>query len=339
MKEYLKKNWFAAVVACIFLAITIYFIYDQNKNTLWGKTSGGSGVVYELDGEYVTADTLYDRYYIKGGEDAAYSVLARKLYASKVKTTDEMETEAQNLADQYLQYYESYYGTSASTIIQYSLDYMGYSTLEEYCLNSLKQEEFDRQYILANKDTFWAAFEEKYSPRIVSHCLIYMEDPDNPTEEEQASLDEAKEAWESGEYTFAEFAEKYSDDSSSAVNGGKIGYIDNESYGTYVTEFVDTALATEEGETSEWFKTEYGWHLMMVDSVQAEDCLAETGCVERMITMYPNMEKAAVWDALTEMNVKFSSEDLEKSVKEALGVNEDGVVENEPVSDEETEGN
>ena len=336
MKEFLKKNWFVAAVAVIFLGITIFFVYDQNKDALPGKTARGSGVLYSFDGQDYTADDYYDQLYVSGGEDAAFVVLQRKVLDTVAKTTDEMENEAKALAQQYISYYAQYYGDYAETYLEQQAEALGYENFTQYLLYSNKAEILDREYVKAHSE-LWSAFAEKYNPRIVSHALIQMEDVNNPTEEELAKLEEAKKAWESGEYTFADFAKKYSDDAGSAVNGGKIGYLDTNSYNTSVKEFVDNGLKPAAGETTEWFTSTYGYHIIMVDSVASDDCLEEVACLESFFKMYENIEKAAMWDKMTELGVKFNSEELETSVKEALGVNADGKVEVKPAEETEAE--
>ncbi len=62
---------------------------------------------------------------------------------------------------------------------------------------------------------------------------------------------------------FAEAAKKYSEDSSSAPNGGKLEPFAD---GEMVQEFSDVAFRTKVGEISEPVKTVYGWHIIKVES-------------------------------------------------------------------------
>ena len=61
---------------------------------------------------------------------------------------------------------------------------------------------------------------------------------------------------------FAEIAEKFSTDTSTAVNGGDLGYVTR---GDVLAEFADVAFSLPVGSRSEPFRTEYGWHIVMVD--------------------------------------------------------------------------
>ena len=336
MKETLKKFWFVILVACLFIVAVVYFGIDQNKGLLKGKTSNGSGVVYSFNGEDVTADDLYEEYYETYGEDAVSVLFQRTVLDQTVKTTDEMEEEANTEGEYYRSSYVNYYGTEGEEYLQQQVEAIGFSSIEEYCLYSLKAEELDRDYVLNHTD-IWDEFKNEYAPRIVYHALILMDDVENPTEEELAALEEAKTAWASGDFTFEEFAQQYSDDSSSAVNGGYIGYIDTESTDTYVEEFVEAAVNTEVGGYSEWFASSYGYHIIYVSSDSMEDCLQEVDCLERILTMYPNLETAALWDKAKELGVSFGSDEIEATIREALGVDEEtDEVPNEKASEEDS---
>lgn len=68
--------------------------------------------------------------------------------------------------------------------------------------------------------------------------------------------------------SFAVAAKNYSDDYMSADNGGDLGFI---ARGVMVPEFDAAAFELETGEISEPVRTEYGYHLIMVENRKAED--------------------------------------------------------------------
>ncbi|MBN1383462.1 MAG: peptidylprolyl isomerase [Elusimicrobia bacterium] len=70
---------------------------------------------------------------------------------------------------------------------------------------------------------------------------------------------------EKGE-NFAKLAEEYSEDPGSASLGGDLGFIIK---GMMVKEFEDVAFKTNVGEVSDYFKTEFGYHILKVDAKQA----------------------------------------------------------------------
>lgn len=66
---------------------------------------------------------------------------------------------------------------------------------------------------------------------------------------------------------FATLAVFYSEDPGSAVKGGELGM---QSRGTFVPEFDATALSLKEGQISDPFKTQYGYHIMQLMEKQGE---------------------------------------------------------------------
>ena len=71
---------------------------------------------------------------------------------------------------------------------------------------------------------------------------------------------------------FAELARAHSDDMGSAVKGGDLGWINP---GTMVPEFEKEMDKLKPGETSEPFKTQFGWHIVQVMERREYDDTAE----------------------------------------------------------------
>jgi foldase protein PrsA len=72
---------------------------------------------------------------------------------------------------------------------------------------------------------------------------------------------------------FSEAATKYSEDTGSADNGG---LLDAFAQGEMVKEFSDAAFATEVGQISEPIKSDFGWHIIKVES--------KTGKIQKSFT-------------------------------------------------------
>ncbi len=68
-----------------------------------------------------------------------------------------------------------------------------------------------------------------------------------------------------GGANFAELAKKNSDDTTSAVNGGELGWVVR---GQTVKNFETTAFSLKPGQTSDVISTEYGFHILQVEEKQ-----------------------------------------------------------------------
>ncbi|MBO4218291.1 MAG: peptidylprolyl isomerase [Erysipelotrichaceae bacterium] len=322
MKKFIKENWFVAVIAVFFVAISIYFAYDQHKDDLPGKSIGGKDVAFGVADHYTTMDDLYDGLYKSYGESLIGQQFSNAVLDNAVETTQEMETTAQSYTDYYAEMYSAYGGLSY--LNQVAQIYYGYSDFKTYMLYSLKSQELSTRYISAHAEEYVdEAFIEKYDPRIISYCLIKFEDPANPTADEQERLKKAQEAWASADYDtekFADFARNFSEDSSTASSGGKLGYVDSATT-SLVSEFTEAAMKLKAGEVSDWVYSEnYGYFLIKCDSTSLADYSSESDFVSRILTIYENVGNEIMWKAAQEAGVTFSDPDIEAYIKSELGL-------------------
>ena len=323
MKKFLKENWFVAVIAVLFLIGTIWFIYDQHKDDLPGKKANGKDVVYSLDDDYVTADEHYENLYKVYGEDIIVKQFMDAVADASVKTTEDLEAEAEYYVSYYSSLYSAYGGISY--LNQIAQENYGYSDFKTYILYSIKDREMCEEYVSTHIEEYLTdEFFEKYEPRIISYVLIKFDDPENPTEEETIRFNTAKDAWESDQYTtanFADFAKAYSEDSSTANDGGRLGYVDNQS--SLVEAFKNEALQLEEGEVSDWiYSQEYGWFLIRCDSQSYDDIAAESSLVSRILTENEDLSNEIIWYNATQHNVKFANETVKEFIMKELGITE-----------------
>jgi peptidyl-prolyl cis-trans isomerase SurA len=92
------------------------------------------------------------------------------------------------------------------------------------------------------------------------HILI------KPTEiEDDATVEQKLARWReqivSGKEQFAVLAKTYSKDAGSAVNGGDLGWSESN---VFVPEFAGVIASLKEGEISQPFRTQYGWHIVQL---------------------------------------------------------------------------
>ena len=147
-----------------------------------------------------------------------------------------------------------------------------------------------------------------------------MENPEEPTEEEEQKMDDIEKALADGT-DFAEVAKTYSDDTS-ASQGGFLGYADADT--NFVTEFKEAMLTQEEGVVGDWVTTEYGRHLILVNETDMDALLADEDIRESIYTAIQNANPTymsqVLWDKAQELGVTFADPSYETALKEYLGI-------------------
>jgi parvulin-like peptidyl-prolyl isomerase len=98
-----------------------------------------------------------------------------------------------------------------------------------------------------------------------SHILIRVDQNAKQADVDtaKAKITDIRNQIESGSISFADAAKKYSEDTGSASNGGQL---DPFAPGDMVKEFSDAAFATSVGKISEPIRSEYGFHIIKVES-------------------------------------------------------------------------
>jgi parvulin-like peptidyl-prolyl isomerase len=102
----------------------------------------------------------------------------------------------------------------------------------------------------------------------VRHILIRVA-PDASIKDKSQAMNKIKEVEKKLKKggDFAKLAEQYSEDPGSAKNGGDLGPIEK---GVMLKSFEDVAFKTPVGKTSAIFETDFGYHIIKVDSKKAE---------------------------------------------------------------------
>jgi peptidyl-prolyl cis-trans isomerase SurA len=98
------------------------------------------------------------------------------------------------------------------------------------------------------------------------HILIRTSS-DRSDDEAKALLSQLKKRIDSGE-DFAQLASENSQDPGSKIKGGDLGWADP---GSFVTEFEDVMDKLEDGQISEPFRSQFGWHLLQVLERREQD--------------------------------------------------------------------
>ena len=142
--------------------------------------------------------------------------------------------------------------------------------------------------------TFFFSIPEDERPRFgesveISQIVI---EPKAPEEEERKvveKLRKIKEDIEDNGTRFASNAMLYSQDPGSKMRGGLYTSVTRKMQ--FIKEFKDVAFSLQEGEISDPFKTDFGWHILTVDKIRGEQRDV------RHILMRPEIPYAAIQDA------------------------------------------
>lgn len=323
----LKKFWFVILVGCIFIGFAIYFAYDTNKDKIPGKSVDGKDVIFSAADVDYTADEYYQSLFntdsdgTKSGVSLLY-VLLEKSVAEQLDSTDKMEESVEETTKSMEEYYQSVYADNYESYMNTQMKAMGYDgveDLEQFLLDQAKLDKIVASYIKKHPDLIKEVFESE-SPRVISHILIKCEDPDNPTAEETAKMEKVKKALDKGT-AFTKVAKKYSDDSSK-TSGGSLGLkLKSDSL---VDEFKTAAWNLKAGEMSDWVKSEYGYHLILIDETKQDKIMKNETYAStinsKILTNNANMKKQIVWNKAKKLGIKINDKDLKKELMTYIGV-------------------
>ncbi|MBD3390456.1 MAG: hypothetical protein GF418_00435 [Chitinivibrionales bacterium] len=149
-----------------------------------------------------------------------------------------------------------------------------------------------KAYYEANPDSFFSESQAE---------LYYVRMQKEPTpEDEKAYYDEmlqVKARIESGESTFEEEARLESDDEASGKQGGDLGWF---SKGSMVPAFEAVAFALDSGELSDPVKTQFGYHLILVEGRREQDTVEEVKARHVLRKVMPTMETLDSLESLAE---------------------------------------
>jgi len=177
-----------------------------------------------------------------------------------------------------------------------------------------------KQYYEDNKDTLFLVPEQVRA----GHILAMFPWKKDNSEENEEGRKEAREKIEMIEQklkngkNFEDLAQQYSDDKSSAENGGNLGYI---SKGQMVKEFDDVLFSLDEGEISDIVETEFGFHIIKVYERQEEYIQKFSEVKESIDTYLLNLYKVNKWEdfiysLIDEVDIEYLT-DVEGSLNNA----------------------
>ena len=149
-----------------------------------------------------------------------------------------------------------------------------------------------------------------------SHILVSTQDKngkplsDEKKKEAKKKAEEVYKKVKSGD-DFAKLAKEYSDDKSSAVNGGDLGFF---SKGKMVPEFEKAAFALDKGQISDIVESQFGYHIIKVTDKKYKEYTFDE--------VNNNIKQNLLYKKYTEkVNELVKKAKIEKNEEEALKIN------------------
>ncbi len=152
--------------------------------------------------------------------------------------------------------------------------------------------------------------------RAASHILVKIDDDTNESQALE-KISEVQDKLKSGA-AFESLAKEYSDDEGSAQLGGSLGL---SAKGVYVSDFENALFALSVGEVSSPVKTEFGYHLIRLDNIEANDVPSFEEMREMLESRLLRQKVDELYAQRIEKlsDIVYSSPDLDEA-SEALGL-------------------
>ena len=322
MIEKLKKHWFVALVAVIFIFGIVYFGREQAGKKLKGKKIDGQDIVYSIDDKNVSADEYHDLLLDAYGDAEIYKLFEKSVISS-IESSDEIKEKAKKDAETVKKNVSASAGKEGLNQLEEALKSMGYKDLKELPLlyeDMYKRDELLLTFVTDNKKTYIDDYEKEFKPRLVSHILIKMDNPEQPSEEEQKVLDKVDKSLKDGK-DFGEVAMELSQDEMTAPEKGSLGFMDANTQ--YEPSFLMTALELKDGQYSDWIKTNYGMHRILVNSSKFEDYSKDDAFIQQFMQNNPNALFKAIWEKAEDLDVEFFQEETKERLLKYMGIEGD----------------
>jgi foldase protein PrsA len=290
-----NKNNAARKWALVLLVLTLALALSAcgKKNAAAGGSANGGKptdviATYKDNGQITRADftTFLNVNKLLNPQIAAYADdpgfqqdLLKQLIAMKVlasRADAKVKADADNQVKTQLEQFKTYFGAMQGGLdAQLKNNNLKLSDIEDflkmsaYGINGLKAKVSDDE-VKKSYDDKLKADPHAFDVATVSHILIALKDPSDPTgqkelrtkEQALARAQEVKGKLDAGG-DFAALAKEYSDDPGSKDQGGQYKDVD---INQWVPEFKNAAATLPIGKISDPVETQYGYHVMRVDA-------------------------------------------------------------------------
>lgn len=282
------------------------------------KVSNGKSVVYAVNGNDVTADDFNVSLQKSNDAITVYGALIDKTIANKaVSTTPDLKAKTKQNVAKLIKTYSSSYDDPQSELDNQAVQ-SGYDSISDMVLTQLKMQEITASYAEDNFDDLGI--------RVIRYILIKTTDAE-ATADQQAEMNQIDTELASGK-DFSDVAAKYSEDTTTSVNGGMLGLIDKNSSNAIDPTFFNAAMALNEGDISDWVKSDnYGYFKIYCEAA-SKDSVKKikdlTDPYTTLVSMYDtSLSGQAMWDESKKLNIDYhGNENIKAIYRSHCGVTE-----------------
>lgn len=335
MKDFVKSTNFKLSLLCLgMVVIGVGIGMLVNNAKIIPALADGTEVIAEIDGKQFTADDLYLKLKDQGGSTVLTNMIDEYILEKEIPDMEESNKYAasyiENLKSQYTSYGEDF--TAALTNAGYetedefaklvALDHAKKTVAENY----IKDNYFDDKEI---QDYYDKNIEGSMNVRyiLITPEEVDKDDADNKTKTEEneakalATANEVIEKLQKGE-DFADLAKEYSDDSTTASEGGLYSGFNK---GDVVEEFWNASTKLEDGKyTTEPVKSSYGYFVILRINQDEKPSLKDAkdevlaGLLSDLETEDSDITTKAWVDIRKSYNLNIVDSDIKKAYEETI---------------------
>ncbi|MCI5967074.1 MAG: peptidylprolyl isomerase [Tenericutes bacterium] len=289
------------------------------------KLENGQDAVITLSGKNISVDTLYGEMKDRYALSILLDLMDTEILDQKYEDTDEIKKE---IDDQVSLMVKQYGKGSEATLLQQTYSAWGIDNMDDlkaYLKLQYKRNKAVEDYAkskVTDKEINKSYEEDIFGDISAKHILISPEVTSSMTDAEKKAAEEAalKEANEiisklkNGE-DFSELAKKYSDDESTASNGGTLADF---AHGSMLSEFEEAAKKLEVGKyTTTPVKTSYGYHIILKVSQKDKPSLdtVKEDIIEELASDKLNSDATLQITALEELRKDYKVEIQDDTLK------------------------
>lgn len=289
------------------------------NNYVKGRVSNGKSVVYSINDDDVTADD-FNKLLLKSNDAVTvYGALIDRAIANKaVSTTADLKADTKQNVAKLIKTYSSTY-QDAQTELDKQAVQAGYDDINDMVLTQLKMRQITADYA---KDHF-----DDLGIRAIRYILIKTTDSE-ASDEQKSKMNQIDSEIASGK-DFSDVASKYSEDTTTSINGGMLGVIDKNSGNALDSSFFDAAMALKEGGVSDWvYSSSFGYFKIYCEA-NSKDTIKNVKDLDdpytNLVSMYDtSLSGEAMWDEAKKLNVDYhGNENIKAIYRSHCGVTED----------------